>query len=248
MSSRFKKKYICPLHKEDTPSAVVYGDRFFCFGCRGGGPVSDVGLTPEDLEAEESAPKYVENIAETYAKYINKLPMCPQRGLSFPTDSGGYFIAWPTESYYKYRKFSFDKEAGKYRSPVGVKKPPFIIPKNLHSDILVVVEGEINAMSIDSLSHSYAIVSPGSSGDFYSQNFNKYIDWILSYKHIIGILDNDKAGVKGCIEFKSKLLTMGHTSNNIVLWDKDANDILVTEGKEALNDRMSEELGVFKRM
>jgi DNA primase len=239
-----RKRHKCPLHKESTPSAVVYDDRFWCFGCSKGGPIEQLGLSADELEEETE--RYVEDVKETYASYIHRLPLVEHRGLSFPTDSTGYFITWPNDSYYKYRKTGLNvSEGGKYRGPTGVKKPPLIIPKNLHSDTVVVVEGEINALSLDSIPHSYALISPGGCGDFYGRNLDSYFDWLVSYKHILAVLDADKAGIKAAIEFKSRLLTYGHTSNKLSLWEKDANDILTTEGKEALDAKIKKEMEVF---
>lgn len=207
-----------------------------------------LGLSPEDVEKEQKADSFVENVRETYASYIDKLPLVEHRGLLFPSDSTGYFVTWPTDTYYKYRRTGDTSEGGKYRSPKGVKKPPLIIPKNLHSDVVVVVEGEINALSLNSIPHTYAIISPGGAGDFYGRNLDTYFDWLVSYKHILAVLDADKAGITAGIEFKSRLLTYGHTSNKLALWDKDANDILTSEGKEALNAKITKELEVFGRV
>ena len=36
------KKYICPFHKETTPSLVISGEKYYCFGCGKNGKAEDI--------------------------------------------------------------------------------------------------------------------------------------------------------------------------------------------------------------
>lgn len=215
------ERRLCPVHKENTPSFVVYQSGWgHCYGC---GAHIQVGTSANLTE------KPKENIGDSL-EYIKSLPLVPRRGLEFHTNQTGYYILWPNAKFYKKRMF----EGSKYLSPVGIRKPLFIAAKNPTSSSLIIVEGEINAMSLAKAMPNINIVSPGAASDFYSVNSDRfYLPHYLNYDNIHIIVDKDKAGIVAGIELKTRLLI--HKSNiKISLWENDANDLLQKEGPEGL--------------
>lgn len=234
-----KKKYHCPVHKEDTPSAHVYGNRFKCFGCGARGPITDLGLKPED--ANEEKERFVENVAETF-EYILSLPVREFRGLRFPCSGVGYYVCWADHSYYKLRLFNPRKSGDKYRSPSGVRKPPLILPGAGES--LALVEGEINALSLKEAFPALHVVSPGGAGDFYGKGQEAYVRRYAEFPKIHIFTDNDKAGGQAAIEMKVRLLMSGAQDVRIHLLETDFNDTLVQEGLHGLKARANICLGM----
>jgi len=239
-----KKRYHCPRHVEATPSAVVYGDSFHCFGCGSRGPVSELGLS-----AGEIIPEYVENIQESVAN-ITRLPTRTIRGFNLHYNARGYYLVWPDASYYKFRSFDDNSGGGKYRGPSGVRKTPFVIGNKggtIKEDRLVLVEGEFNALSLAALEEpDLFIVSPGGAGDFYSRNSERYLQDYLNFSSIDIVVDNDPAGLLAGIEMKSKLAAKGANASHItiVLVDKDFNEVYEQSGKDGLR-KYAAELGLL---
>lgn len=232
--SRKNKKYLCPRHKEDTPSAHAYHDGYKCYGCGATGPLSELGL-PAGERIEYT---YVEDVAATIT-YIKSLPKKEIRGFPLHYNSRGYYLLWPSEEYYKLRIEGADS-GSKYRGPSGHSKPPFVISKG-NGDHLVLVEGEFNALSYGLCEPSATIISPGGAGDFYSRNGESALKTYSTYSRVDLVVDADAAGAQAAIETKAKLITLGCPEVKIHLVDKDFNDILVQDGKEALR-------GEVKRM
>jgi DNA primase len=217
----------CPNHKEKTPSFVIYNDGWgTCFGCGYRAHVRDLGI-----KAPEKKEKYVENVSETLA-HINSLPKRMVRGHLVPCDEYHFYIVWPDGSYYKRRNLTGDDYGPKYRGPSGVPKPLFRARTKAHQR-LIVVEGELNALSIAEAVDEADVVSPGGAGDFASHRLKQDLPFYLNYSTIDIIADADKAGAIAAIELKSALLP--HNKDvSIRLMERDANDILCSEGMEAL--------------
>jgi hypothetical protein len=225
------KKYLCPKHQENTPSAAVYGDGYFCFGCGARGPVTELGLEP----GERIETTYVEDIQATL-DYIGTLPTKEIRGFKLPYNERGYFLVYPCRTFYKFRVEGAEK-GDKYRVPSGHGKPAFVVQKGV-SGSLTLVEGEFNALSLGLLELNTDLVSPGGAGDFYSRRGNKDLRSYGAYLRINLVVDADAAGALAAIETKSRLITLGCPDVRIHLVEKDFNDILVEQGKEALRDEV----------
>ena len=221
-------KITCPFHangQERTPSLEIYQTGYYCFSCSAKGPLTDLGLTKEPV----LVPRKQENLQEKLT-YIAQLPLLPQRGLTFPTNKEGFYIVWPNKEFYIKRLYT-----GKIRyiSPSGHKRPPFAYLKN--HKLLILVEGEINAMSLNETGIDADIISPGSAGEFGSPQFQKYLDKLPKYHKIVILVDDDTPGVIAGIEAKSYLLTKC-SQIILVLMKHDANDYLVKYGKEKLKE------------
>jgi hypothetical protein len=235
-----KKRYLCPDHQESTPSAVVYGDRYFCFGCGAQGPSSVLGVTAQEGIVDE----YVEDLEDSI-RYIRSLPTRPIRGFNLHFNDRGYYLLWPDHSYYKFRSNTVDTPGGKYRGPKGHRKPPFVIPTCPQAPTLALVEGEFNAMSLGLLELPMRIVSPGGAGDFYSKMGERYLPIYAKHPNVLIVCDNDAPGAQAAIETKARLLTLCSNNVTIVLVDKDFNDVLQAEGKDGLR-REVERLGMLR--
>jgi hypothetical protein len=233
-----RKRYHCPKHKEATPSAVVYGDHWFCFGCGAKGRPEELGLDPN----EPAEPEYLEDL-EASLDYIRSLPKREIRGFQLHANDRGYYLVWPNGDYYKFRSTTNDTPGGKYRGPAGHKKPPFVAMSAL-SHRLVLVEGEFNAMSLALVEPRADIVSPGGAGDFYSRSGQKYLGVWATYGRVDLVMDADAPGAQAAIEAKSRLLVVGCPDVRIHLVERDFNDVLVQEGKEALR-KYAERLGLL---
>ena len=225
------RRVLCPRHKEETPSCVVYAEHAFCFGCQQSIPLSEVGLSPED--APEAAEP--ENIQDKIDE-ITKLPIANIRGFPLHTDGDGYYLVWPNYVYYKYRRFG---EGPKYIGPKGHTPPVFEAGFRYTGGTCFVVEGEFNALSITKVAPNFRVLSPGGAGQFYSSKTGRELLTMLKdYDRIIIVADNDAAGAKAAIELKAKCLAQGKWKTSIHLWDIDANDLLVKYGQERLAEEV----------
>lgn len=226
------KKYHCPHHEEKTPSAVAYANSYFSFCCGRFGPLSELGLSPSD-RVEIT---YVEDIAASVDR-IKNLPKQEIRGFALHADDLGYYLLWADSTYYKRRVYGADA-TNKYRGPSGHKKPPFYAQIDGNYRDLALVEGEFNAMSLALLEPPMTVISPGGAGDFYSSRGSRgleaYASGFVGVIHVV--VDADAAGAQAAIETKAKLITLGCPDVRIHLMEKDFNDILVQDGKEALRD------------
>ena len=229
------KKYTCPNpnHEDSTPSANAYADGYHCFGCGARGPLSELGLAP----GERIEYTYKEDIPSSVTR-IKSLSKQEIRGFQLHADSLGYYILWGDDSYYKRRIYGAES-GNKYRGPAGHSKPPFVAQVTDYSD-LILIEGEMNAMSLALLEPSATVISPGGAGDFYSSRGSKdlegYSQNFAGTIHIV--VDADAAGAQAAIETKAKLITLGCSEVKIHLVERDFNDILVQDGKEALRDEV----------
>lgn len=216
-------KIICPYHQDTEPSLHIYGEYAYCFVCKANVKTSELNLPPSAREIR--AKKNPVNIKDRIA-YIRELPKKQIRGLELPYDDSGFYIIWPDETYYVKRMY-FGKN--RYVSPSGVQRPLFKFYKRVTvtNEILVIVEGELNAMSLRaSISDDVDIVSPGSAN-----NFVKYLREYEQYKRILIIFDLDAPGVVFGVDLKSRLLTGRKISVHPM--ERDMNAIFEEEnGKE----------------
>ncbi len=225
-----RKRYLCPRHRENSPSAVIYSNGYYCFGCGSRGAVEELGIPAGDRVEIE----YVEDLEESISA-IKLLPKCDIRGFKLHGNSRGYYLLWPSDQYYKYRSLSVDTPGGKYRGPSGHRKPPFVAVDQGNRE-LALVEGEFNALSLASLELPLDVVSPGGAGDFYSSSGIKLLANCTKYDTIYLIVDADAAGVQAAIEAKSRLTVYGCNTVHIHVVEKDFNDVHVEQGQEALRN------------
>ncbi len=233
------KRYLCPKHKEKTPSAVVYGDGFFCFGCGARGPASELGLPP----GERIEITYKEDIAESIAR-IEALPRKLIRGFMLPYNDRGYFLVYPDRAYYKLRLGVGDDAGNKYRGPTGHKKPKFVAHKSGNLRRLVLVEGEFNALSLAALELPWDVVSPGAAGDFFSKSRASDLQEYAKYERVDIVVDDDGAGFQAAIECASQLKVLGCENVKAHFVKRDFNDIYDKDGKEALKE-VAKALGLY---
>lgn len=230
-------KILCKWHDDRNPTMHVYADGAYCFACGKQATPQELGMEAHELPPEREP----ENLEESFA-YIDSLPKLNMRGLTFPADEWGYFITWADRSYYKKRLF--DETSGRYRSPTGHEYPPFWVRQEGHNSLLI-VEGEINALSVGEVSHGLAdVVSPGGAGNFSGKLARKVLTSYCTYSNIFILCDEDAAGAKAAISLYSQLVSKGRTVR-MKLMQPDANDLLCsTNGKERLKEEIQEELRI----
>ena len=173
-------KILCPKHEEETPSCTVYDDGSgFCFGCNTYFAKLDepapVKIEPEDLSA-------------TFA-YIKTLPIIDHRGLQFPYDNTGYYITWPNDAYYKKRKWETIESGPKYKGAKGITKPWFNYNEGSSSPICVIVEGEVNAMSLHKACPDLPIYCPGGASNFTDSQAKRLLPILQMYAQIEIVVD-----------------------------------------------------------
>lgn len=229
------KRVYCPRHKEDTPSCVIYDKNAYCYGGCGVIPLEEVGEFPPSSPPK---PKYQEDLI-TKRNYINGLPKKEIRGFNLHYDLEGYYICWPNDLYYKQRLFE-SKETAKYKNPAGHSQPLFIV-RRAYSRVLYLVEGEINAMSVSRALPEYDVASPGSASDFLAEKFTRDLPLYCTYSTIVILVDRDAPGAAAAIRAKSLLLTKV-PKVHIGFMEKDANEWLCEDGKEALRQEIKKQM------
>lgn len=222
-------RILCPVHAEKTPSCVIYGETWKCYGCGAHGLTKEI---KERTYVPEVVEQYVEDLEKTM-EYIESLPLERIRGLSLPADPDAYYIVWPEKNYYKKRLRNCAATAGKYRGPAGHPKPLFRLRPAKPSSDLVVVEGELNALSVREAARELEILSPGSASDYANRTFAQAAPTLAGYKRILILADKDKAGVRAAIRGKA-ILNQYVRNVRVVLMEEDANEILQTLGPEGL--------------
>lgn len=231
------KKVNCPNpdHPDNIASCAVYEDGSgFCFGCQTyfksiAEPVNQT-VFKEDINAK--------------IDYIRSLPTKQIRGLDLPYDDKGYYILWPNANYYKLRYWDDNNARGRYGSPSGHTKPLFTLYSGDSSeDTLVLVEGEINALSLFSSGIVADVVSPGGVTGFTDKLMINELPTLINYAKVIVIADADAAGLEASIKFKT-LARQYNSSITIKLMEEDFNQILVEHGKEGIKETI-EDLGVL---
>jgi hypothetical protein len=228
------KLILCPWHEESTPSLAIYHDGYKCYGCGKYGPLSDLGMEGADIPP----PKPAENLVEKF-DYIRSLPGVEVRGFSFPADDEAFYICWPDESYYKARLFNPRK--GKYLNPSGHKQPMLFVRHEGNRE-LVVVEGELNALSVAKACPEVDVWCPGSASNFKSTKWSRYLNFLLQYSRILVVADRDAAGAEACIEIMSQL--QGKVQEiKAHLMSPDANDVLTGCGSGILRTQINQAIG-----
>lgn len=219
---------LCPFHFDTNPSMRIYSKYSHCFVCNAHVLTSELDLPEHARIIPKSDPT---NVYERI-KHIKTLPTKLIRGFNLHTDAHGYYIVWPNETYYKRRNY-FSKN--RYTAPSGVKPPMFSY--NDSSKHLVVIEGELNAMSVQLSSYgSYKIVSPGPASDFM-----RHIKYYQPYKRITLIVDHDAAGIIFGCQLKDLLLKSSKYVN-LVTCPVDYNQILQDSGEEAVREQFEKDM------
>lgn len=219
----------------------VYPDGHgYCFACNF--YAKDAG-EPTEVQGKDT---YVENVQES-VRHIQNLPLLAARGLNFHHDSNGFYILWPNAPYYKYRLLGAE-ESNRYRSPTGVKKPLFVARDTGGRGWLIIVEGEINALSIAKAMPEHAVCSPGGVSDFVSKRaLSEYLPFYRRYAKIVVIGDHDDPGKRA-----STLLMLELQKDREVLarWmSTDANELLQQEnGEERVRQEVEHLMGVRRRV
>lgn len=213
-------KVHCPAHEDDSPSMHLYEDKAWCFVCNYSCPVEDIvpGYEPTKKEPED---------VRTKIEFIRKLPNRPVRGLRLHQDNEGFYILWPSLSYYKKRLFS--GKPTRYLGPRGIRAPLFTfeVPD---SKSLILVEGELNAISLRVAypNHKVVIASPGSCAEF-SRHYKEY----LNFQYICIIVDYDNPGVGHGLALKQRLLK-DKKNVELIAMSPDYNDILQSSGVDGV--------------
>lgn len=227
-----RDKIRCPFHAEETPSCVLYEERYHCYGCGKNGPLSDLNL---DLGPPK--PRKPPTNLKARRDYIATLPTKEIRGIPLKYDDRGYYLVWPDSLYYKCRLFD-PADGPKYANPTGHSQPLFWARRSWPATpVLLVVEGEINALSIKEALPEADVVSPGSAGDFLADKQRANLTLFSRYASIVVVVDRDAAGTAAAIHLKGMLLGKV-PSINIVLMEKDANQVLVDHGKRQLREEI----------
>lgn len=227
------EKVLCPFHQERSPSCVIYDDGFYHSYCCGRhGPISELGRA---TEAKPGRVKFVEDLTRTVPA-IQALPKREIRGLELHASDTGYYILWHDLSYYKYRPFTVGDARSKYKGPSGVSKPLFQAANEFIGGECVVIEGELNALSLAKARPDLTVVSPGGAGDFYSKRTaGPDLSFYKRYSHLWCVVDEDPAGAMAAIQFKSLMVAAG-IEVTIRMMKVDANDLLVKEGPNGLKE------------
>lgn len=220
-------KILCPYHLDTNPSLHVYPNGWgICFVCHtrvyiGGANAKQVKIEPTDVKSELSR--------------IQGLPIKRIRGLDLHAENeGSFYIIWSSEEYYKRRN---TQGLARYVGPRGIKPPIFLYSGDKNH--LVVIEGELNCMSIKKVYDGpETLCSPGAASQF-----PKFIDLYKQYKHVTLIVDNDGPGVVYGYETKEKLLKLGKRVDLITV-DTDYNDTLVKLGIEGLREQFRKDTGL----
>lgn len=224
-------KIACPHHEESTPSCHLYPDgRYYSFCCGASGPISEL------TGVEPPPPKPKEDL-EPMLDRIDRLPKTTWRGIgNVPYEDGAHYLVWPDRNYYLKR--NPDGIKPKYIGPTGHPRPMYVVNAS-RNRVLVMVEGEINAMSLTGLTPGLTLASPGSATEFTTK---KALTFAQNYDIVYLILDRDHAGRQAALACKAALRPYAEEVH-ISLWPKDANEILMEEGEEALSEELARTLG-----
>lgn len=212
-----------PEHVDDSPSCGVYADGSgYCFSCS--------KYFKKVAEPTKEVTKHIEDINEKLT-YINSLPTTYTRGLVFPFDNDGYYILWPSSDYYKLRRWSSIRGGDKYLSPSGHRKPLFRLYRQKVTQNLIVVEGEINAISLHGHISNCDIICPGSASSFTDTMILSALPELAEYVNIVICVDADIAGLTAALKLK-ELLRSKVLNITIKLMERDFNELLVEYGKD----------------
>jgi hypothetical protein len=227
-----KRRILCPFHSEKTPSCMLYEDGYHCMSCGKYGPLSEI----RGVEVHEIKDPEPEDLRLSLER-IRQLPTQVVRGLRLHADAESFYIVWPDSTYYK-RRFFADRKP-KYLGAQGHNKGPFWAQK-VGSRALIVVEGELNALSIAEACPELDVMSPGGSGDFAAGRVKKYLRSMTKYDILYVLADADKAGALACIEFLGAV--QGKVKAKHHLMATDANELLQGVGIGGLRQAISQVL------
>lgn len=217
--ARILARLPCPKHVDKTPSLTVYAQGWaHCYSCGWRTPADTLGFSQEEKEIDED--KYVEDV-EASIRRIEALPRRLVRGLVLPCDGDSYYVVFPGRDYYRRRLGNPDAQRGKYRSPVGVRRPAFILEGEHTARIGLFVEGEINALSIKAACPAAWVFCPGGAGDF-SRASTLYADAVSLRDRIVTVCDRDAAGARAGLALNGELWPR---KLEIQLWGEDANEL-----------------------
>lgn len=224
-----KVKCTNPKHIDSNPSMEVYENGSYCFSC--GYHTSEY----TDSTAVRKPPTDINKELE----YIDGLEKREIRGLSLPADDLGYYITWPDRSYYKKRLY---EGKARYIGPRGHRAPLYRIP-GVDPKTLVVVEGEINAITLsNAIGNILTIVSPGSATEL-----TRHIALYKLYSIVYIVIDRDIPGVINGLKLKDLLLERGRVVH-LVAKEKDYNQILQEEGSDRCKEEAYRDLGLSGRL
>lgn len=219
-------KILCPYHHDTTPSMHVYEEYSYCFVCSARVKNSKVGIVPSQMHVPGQFS------IEDKLLEIHALPVNLYRGLLLPADEKGVYITWPNDTYYKKRYY---KGEPRYTCPKGKPQPLLIYKGNSH---LVLIEGELNALSACVATQcKETIASAGSANDM-----KRHIKEYLKYKTITIIVDHDAPGIAFGLEMKDNLLKHGKRAT-LVTVEMDYNDVLTQLGAAELVKRYRKDIG-----
>lgn len=225
IKSQFLRKISCLNHEDRTPSLALYADGSgYCFSCNT--RFNEVG------EKVSVTIKPIENI-KTSIERIESLPTQEIRGLTLPFDNTGYYIVWPDKSYYKCRQWL---GSPKYKNPQGITQPWFNILKPGNKKAII-IEGEINALSVSSLNLPIDVYCPGSAGQFKLNKSDIDLTKLADYDTLILVADKDTAGVSAILKLKKEIIEY-NPGVELRLMSPDYNDILQQYGKSGLKERV----------
>jgi DNA primase len=231
-------KINCPYHDDKTASMEVYETHSHCFGCGAHVPVEKLGIKakmPSQWQRKITS-EDVDKSIEQISKYPRKLI----RGLELPYNSTGYFIVYPGNKYYVKRLWE-GTNANKYKCPPGQKTPLMLFNATAPKDLLVVIEGQMNALTANAVAPGLAVCSPGSANSLNRPDFVKYY---LHYTTIVVIVDRDPPGVVEGIKLRDELLKH---RKRVVLYpmQQDLNALYTTDGKEEAKRALKEALDML---
>jgi hypothetical protein len=209
----------------------LYEDSGYCFSCN----YRDYSVGDKDAARPEP-----DNVLERLEVIRERSEIREIRGLQLLADQTGFHIIWPDDSFFKTRSWSGNP---RYLAPRGHQAPLFIYPVE-NPTALVLVEGELNAMSLKFSigNQSFAIASPGSAGEFL-----KHLEEYLTFPIVVAIVDHDPAGVAAGITLKKELLKRGKRIH-LAAVKEDFNQVLQDKGPEGVKLAFYQTLGLPVRM
>lgn len=229
-------KILCPKHSEKTPSCHIYYDtgRYKCYGCGASGWLDEIGI--DTGKSRSLVDKYKEDLPESI-KYIKSLPEKTLRGVNIKASDANLYILWPNDDYYKSRSL-MQNGGSKYLCPVGHKKPLYYLRRSKGmswwTKTLILVEGELNALSIHQVMPYIDVISPGGTADIVA-SVKKDLNIYRNYSSILVMVDADKAGTVAGVAAGTALRDAG-INVYIASLNKDANERLVQDGAKALEE------------
>lgn len=248
MKTRVINQEQCKFHQGDnTPSFKYYSDgSAYCYGCQKYQPPGT--YNEYTIPESEREPVYVEDIKASVRRILD-LPVSRIRGLDLHVDSTSYYILWPDHSYYKRRFFDHTAGGGRYKNPAGHMQGALVANMGEPRGAAIVVEGELNALSIGRAFPEITVISPGGVSNFSDEHLQKYWTLYNQYDRLLVIVDDDRPGVAAGLEFRL-LLESRKKITKMFRFEKgvDSNDVLVWYGEKELRRQVEEALEVLRRL